>query len=347
MTEIKAENWLLFFSAEQARRPAVIRQILTKRLSNSALFWGMRYQILDYINVYPQLDTQYYDYQIDLLCQQKKLKRNKAGLVSLTQLGTANKEKLKGRRQLACPQLFSMYRVSDLVWMIRLLIQVASEARWGNNRYYVAVDNFECQMVVKRWLKKYGMHALQDSLLHDLTEFLDSEDQLDAWIFCAQFIGHNTIPLTIQQLSTLTGLTLTEVEVVSLDLTSRFALHIVESGSTLTSIIQHFRSQNSLYEKSNAALALVKKGNKIIDIAQQKRLKESTIREHILNAAIFNVDFPFSLFLNAEEENRLLQLLPDDIDKWKYKMVESEQEELSFFKYRLFAIKRSRETLEY
>lgn len=347
MAELEAEEWLFFFSAKQARRPAVIRQILTKRLSNSALFWGMCYQILDYINVFPQLDTVHFDRQIDILCKKKYLNRNNNGTVILTELGLTKKDVLKKRQTLTCPELFNVYRIPDLVWMIRLLVQVASEASWGNSRYYVAVDNFECQVVIKKWLKQYSMNFLQENLLKELANFLQQEKPLTAWIFCSQFAGHNTVPATTEQLAKQSGLSQLEIETIFLDLSSRFALHLIKVRSPLCSIIEHFKIKNSLFDKSRAALKQALNGVSIADMAQQTQLKESTICEHLLNAAIIERNFPYSLFLNSTEEKQLTDLLPSDIDQWQYKLVGPFQDQISFFKYRLFAIKRSHKTIEY
>lgn len=345
MVKLKAENWLVFFSIKQARRPAVVRQILTKRLSSSALFWGMRYQLLDYINVYPKLDIVKFDQQIDSLCKRGYLQRNDDGTVIMTKTGSSKQSSIKKQRALLRPDLFNVYRISDLMQMIQLLVQVASEASWNNSRYYVAVDNFECQMVIKKWLKRYGMATLQKSLPHELSSFLQHEEALEAWIFCARLTGHDLVPATTEQLAIRSELTEDEVEIILLDLSSRFSLHLVQERSSLSDIVAHFQVKNSLYDKSRAALALVLDGANIPAIARQKQLKESTICEHLLNAAIIEKKFPYSFFLTNKEEKLLSDLLPEDIDQWQYGMIGQLQTKISFFKYRLFAIKRSHEII--
>lgn len=346
MSKISEDNWLLFFSTQQARRPAVLRQLLSKRLSNSTLFWGMRYQWLDYINLCPGIDASFFDQQIKLLCQQKKLQQQGDGSVLLTAAGQDSQAKLQAEHSLAAPQFFADYRMYDLVKLLRLLVQVASEASWKNARYYVAVDDFECQAVLKNWVRTHGLKALKEQLVTELKHFLVQEDPQDAWIFCSQFAGHETVPATTKQVAQALHISQREVELTLLDLNSRFVMLLIQNNSPLAPMITHFQSKNALYQKCQRTLDLVLRGFSIAQIVQQSKLKESTISEHLLNAAIFSASFPFELFLSNSEKQCLEQLLPTDIDQWQYSMVGEYQTKITFFKYRLYAIWRSREQNE-
>ncbi len=346
MSTIDAKRWLLFFSSIQNRRPAVIRQILTKRLSNSSLFWGLRYQILNYINVCPHLKTAEYDRQIEFLCRQNMLSQDSNRMVKLTKAGQLQKNAVLSGKTLKNPELFYHYRIYDLIKMIRLFIQVASESSWGNKRYYVVINDLECQLAIKQWLRRFNLQTLQTAVATALTSFLSHEDQMEAWIFCSQLAGHDVIPATRQQLSDQSGFTQSEIDCVSLDLTSRFALYLLKIGSPLSPLIQQFRSRNTLYEKSLSALTMYKKGVDIQQMAIKKNLKESTVREHLLNAAVFKTDFPYSLFLSAKKKRELSNKLPANIDEWEYRMVAEDLPEISFFDYRMYAIKRSHNELD-
>lgn len=343
MDDFDANYWLVFFSDQQARRPAVIRQLLSKRLSNSTIFWGMRYQLLDYINVCPSLNQQVFDQQIERLCQQRNLLRMEDGTVLLTPTGQKIKQQLLTGKTLKTPQFFAQYRVFDLVKLLRLLIQVASEASFENSRYYVAVNDFECQLIVKKWVKAHGLKSLAKNLSTALSSFLSTEDPVDAWIFCAQFAGHKTIPATNQQLIDQSKLTLTEINIVILDLTSRFSTYLLQS-SPLGTLIQYFQAKNALYQKSRATLNLFLQGYSIDQITAQRQLKVSTVQEHLLNAAIFEENFPYGSFLSDQEKQYLAASLPKDIDQWKYSLLaDQEEQQLTFFKFRLYAILRSKE----
>lgn len=346
MSKVSEDNWLLFFSTQQARRPAVLRQLLSKRLSNSTLFWGMRYRWLAYINLCPSIDTQAFDQQIKLLCQQKMLLKQDDGTVLLTADGQACQAQLQAEHSLAAPQVFANYRVYDLVKLLRLLVQVASEASWKNARYYVAVDDFECQAVLKNWVRAHGLRALKEQLVTELKKFLALEDPQDAWIFCSQFAGHETVPATTKQVAQALNISQRAVELTLLDLNSRFVLELIQTNSPLAPMITHFQSKNALYQKSQKTLTLITRGFSIPQIVQRSQLKESTILEHLLNAAIFNADFPFTLFLSNTERQLLGKILPADIDQWQYSMVGEYQAKISFFKYRLYAIWRTREQSE-
>ncbi|GBG94856.1 hypothetical protein LFYK43_13150 [Ligilactobacillus salitolerans] len=335
--------WLLFFTAKQKRRPAVIRQLLTKRLSSSTLFWGLRYQLLEIIGFFPKLEASTFDQGIQKLVEQGFLSQDPDDTVKLTERGRSKKQELLTGPTLGAPRFFCEHRVTEINQMLKLIVQVASEASYGNSRYYVAVDNFECQQMIKQWLHQYDLQTLHKNILLELKSFLENESPQKAWIFCAQFSGHQVLPKTVAQMAQQTGLTTLEIKIILLDLTSRFASHLLQKNSLLAPMIKHFENQNVLFKKSRQALQLFLNGKSIQQIAQYNAVKESTVREYLLNAAILERDFPFASFFTDQEEELLTARLPADIDQWSYRELMSEQVQVSFFNYRLVAIKRSHE----
>ena len=62
-----------FFSIDQPRRQAVLRQILKNKVTSSSIYWGLRYNYLSYLNVFPELDEKNYDRAIAQLIKENYL----------------------------------------------------------------------------------------------------------------------------------------------------------------------------------------------------------------------------------------------------------------------------------
>ena len=100
-------------------------------------------------------------------------------------------------------------------------------------------------------------------------------------------------------------------------------------------------TNHGLSMSTNETFQLLGQGYSISDIANIRRLKENTIREHILELAFILYDFPFEAFV-PEELYQDLHTAFEKNEDYAYRDAKSDFEELEFIYYRLVELERMR-----
>ncbi|MFT8446785.1 MAG: helix-turn-helix domain-containing protein [Liquorilactobacillus nagelii] len=330
---------LYFFSTVQARRPVVIRQLLINKRTVSNLFWGLEYQLLDWLAVAPNLNKVYFEQQIDQLQHSESLKVVENGVI-LTPSGFQQWQKYQAIhywRQ--APLLVQQYQVRAWKKMLALLIQVFSEMTYHNPHYYVNITDPQLQYWLKRWLRHFSRQQLQQEFVRTLTTFLIQKPQLVADVFLNMFSGHQVAGQTLLQLQQQTGWTVGELNCLLSDFSLQLAEKLLTQGPAWQELIKLFRLPSRLTASSVRSYQLFLKRQTVAEIARQRKLKVSTIQEHLLEAAIFENDFPYQHILSTEIQRQLLVSFPQsDLVNWNYQVVN--QLGIPFFQFRLFQIQQ-------
>lgn len=336
------EYLLRFFSKTQPRKASVLRQILINKKTGSVLYWAFRYDYLDYLNLYPQLNIIEYNQSIDLLIKKGYLKKTSAGEI-LTNEG-ANQLKHFSKRHyfIERPDLFQRYDYELWNAIFLILVQVASEFSYHNHQYYVASENLQAQFLVKKWLGHFGFETLKGEIQNLLSAFLDNQVELKANVFAAKLIGHQQNGLTNQQIAIQLQLAETDVELIWRDLSLQFADFLINQNTPLKKLVEMTQLSgilsNSIYETKR----LFSLGLNVEQISFKRHLKVSTVEEHLIILAISDVHFPFNLFLSTDEIEFLNKVFKTtDIDKWSYRILANQGKEIPFIKFRLYAIMRT------
>lgn len=340
--------WLLFFDIKQARRPAVLRQLLANRQKSSALYFGLISGWLKYINLFNGLDEAKFDREIAALLQAGYLKEQRGGLV-LTSAGQEVIEKHKLTLGLQKPELFRVFSMQLVSELILLAIQVASEASYQNKRYYVVTSNLQSQYLFKSWLAQNSLTILKDKLPFKLAAFLANEDPLQSEIFTQKLVGHKLPGKTNEQLGQIYGKRPAEIELIWLDLLSRLAYFLLQGKDELAQLIM---TTKPVFEPVRASRFLTinafNAGQDIKTIAQNLRLKENTILDHLYEGYIWHGQ-PDLLQLLSQDEIAFLKATASKAgpqETWAYQELVAKRPQLAFYKFRIFEIARGRKLWE-
>ena len=207
-----------FFSIDQPRRQAVLRQILKNKVTSSSIYWGLRYNYLSYLNVFPELDEKNYDRAIAQLIEENYLSKKDNKLL-LTIKGQHALDEFKQQHYfIDKPQLFNKYDLKLWKEILRLMIQVLSELSFENRRYYVVSQNLKAQFYIKKWLYQEKKKVLIPQFKEYLLDFLESQPKDKSDIFMNSFVGHGLPGYTIEQLSEFTGLATADIQIVIADI---------------------------------------------------------------------------------------------------------------------------------
>ena len=300
-----SEKWLLYFSESQPRRPAVIRQLLSNHLTTSALFWGRAYGLLDIIAL--PLDVNNFEPTLDELCQKKLLLETSKG-ICLTVKGRSRVEELKNKHQfLREPAFFNGFDLKGWEKQFYLLVQVASELSYQNNKYFAITNDLKAQQLFKNWFRRYGKTTLLGEITTSLTDFLAHEPELNAQLFCEQLTGHGRL----------------------------------DQNFELAKLVMPYKRLTNLPASTEKTYSLFLAGKSIEEIADLRKIRKSTVQEHLLNVAILADDFPRERLLSPKIKKQIMDFFAScPVLDWKFQQLHESYPEISFFEYRLCQIER-------
>lgn len=338
-------DWHLlhFFDQRQPRKATVLRQILTNKRTGSVLFWGLRYHYLDYLNAVPRFDVKKFNDVIDELIAQKWLQSSAQGL-QLTSQGQEVIATHQTRYSFADhPELNQKFDYQLWQAILLLMVQVASEYRYHNSNYYVANQNLKAQFLIKSWLQVNTFEMLAAEISECLTQFLDQCDPAKADLFTAKLVGHTQNGLSDGQIASQLGISPLEVSWTWRDLALQLAAFIqARSNLKIGQLVQITALPGALTPTIQQTAMLFNDGKTVDQIIQMRRLRRSTIEEHLQVLAIFQLDFPYEKVLSESDLKILSRVYAEpDIDQWRYAELQQQGFEMPFLKFRLYAIMKT------
>lgn len=338
-------DWHLlhFFDQWQPRKATVLRQILTNKRTGSVLFWGLRYHYLDYLNAVPRFDVKKFNDVIDELIAQKWLQSSAQGL-QLTSQGQEVIATHQTRYSFADhPELNQKFDYQLWQAILLLMVQVASEYRYHNSNYYVANQNLKAQFVIKSWLQVNTFEMLAAEISECLTQFLDQCDPAKADLFTAKLVGHTQNGLSDGQIASQLGISPLEASWTWRDLALQLAAFIqARSNLKIGQLVQITALPGALTPTIHQTAMLFNDGKTVDQIIQIRRLRRSTIEEHLQVLAIFQPDFPYEKVLSEADLKILARVYAEpDIDQWRYVELQQQGFEMPFLKFRLYAIMKT------
>ncbi|MCC7665955.1 helix-turn-helix domain-containing protein [Liquorilactobacillus satsumensis] len=339
------EELLYFFSQTQTRRPAVVRQVLANKRTVSNLFWGMQYQILDWLNTQPQMESLLFDKAIKQLLRQAKLEQHPNGLLLTAKGLSARTQYAALHYRIKQPQLFQ--RLDEKMWedVLQLLVQVTSELAYANKHYYVAAASDGAQAYFKRWFRTSKQQLQAATLGKMLLAFLKDKPTREADLFMAFFNGHGVVAATSAQLADKSNYNISDIVNLWRDYAVSFAWFLLHQDTYFQALVAPLFKQSLLSNSTAATYAQFLKGALPAQIAKSRKLRLSTINEHLLEAAIFEKNFAFKRLLSATEIEFLAGIFTGPPSSWDYQVIEEHKKKIDFFKFRLFQIGRSKHDL--
>ncbi len=316
-----------------------ISNLAYNHLTTSALFWGRAYGLLDIIAL--PLDVNNFEPTLDELCQKKLLLETSKG-ICLTVKGRSRVEELKNKHQfLREPAFFNGFDLKGWEKQFYLLVQVASELSYQNNKYFAITNDLKAQQLFKNWFRRYGKTTLLGEITTSLTDFLAHEPELNAQLFCEQLTGHGRLGQTKAQLAKSYQLQIAEIEVGWRDLCARYAKYLLDQNFELAKLVMPYKRLTNLPASTEKTYSLFLAGKSIEEIADLRKIRKSTVQEHLLNVAILANDFPRERLLSPKIKKQIMDFFAScPVLDWKFQQLHESYPEISFFEYRLCQIER-------
>ncbi len=337
------EYLLNFFDEHQARRIKVVENTLTNRRTVSNLFWAQQYGLLRWTGAYRRLNREQFEKALQNFANHGFLQLAN-DQVKLTSKGVVEQEEL--REHCYQPSFYSWYwlaNVNKIEERLLLAVQVLSELT-HHQRRYVPVSSSAYQLQwIRNWLYRELRRTpqLNQELLKELMivgESLASQDHRAANLFSYMLVGFQSSGWTLNDASQSLHNELIETQFIKTDIMLAVGAFAANSRGVLHRLLADLLSDGPLSRSVERTMALFNRGLTFAEIAQHRRLKVNTVREHLLEAAIVEPDSYSWLDLIPKTVRHQLdaqygQLIASD---WQFNGDSGDSEQ--FFYFRLYQI---------
>ncbi|MGQ2282215.1 helix-turn-helix domain-containing protein [Apilactobacillus kunkeei] len=339
---------LLLLSSTQPRRIKLIQNLLNGKRTVSTLFWAMRYGILQYSAILKTYDLNSINGAIKNLISNGFVKQVDEYQYQLTTRGQNQKDSLKESFYILQNTSYQYdYNVNDFKSRILLAIQSVSEYSYQNKNYYPVKTDMKSAIIVKRWFVQ-NKSEIVNQLETYLTQYLSQVDEKKANIIAQQMIGHDVYGMTNGQLANIMGVSNVEAFFMEYDGWVDFINYIINDNDQLLLPLVHDVRTLKMNHHAIQTYKQFVNGNTLNQIANNLKVKLSTIREHLLEMAIWLPEnkFPYSKIVNIEDEKTLRQTFDNQsIDNWQFSKI-SERTDINFFEFRIYQILRSKQDVK-
>lgn len=334
------DRYLLTMFDRQPRRFRVIENIVRNKRTQANLFWALNYQILNWLGSDPALTRSHFDKWLT--------KQQVAGYLLVdekTAKLTARGQELKTAVQRHSYQPHN----SQWAWLINpsryaerflLAIQAVSELA-HQHRHYVPLNISVTEMaVVKDWLSQPQLIPVVHEELLQIGHRLATQDPRLAEFFAHRLLGFETTGWTVLQAQRELKLSAEEVHVLNRDVWLGIAGQLqANPQSNLGRLMNGLNARAPISNSAWRTLQEFQGGQSVEMIARNRHLKLSTVREHLLEAAII---IPTALqwprLLSVEQGLQLHQQYSGPAATWRFQAV-GDDPAADFFKFRLCQIK--------
>lgn len=295
------------------------------------------YQLQMFFGILPKLSKAVFDKAVEEVIASNYLTIDDEAILHLTEKGQVLVQTIP-------PFNFDgwHYRGREEIFFARLslVVQTVSHFRKGDKQFLPIQRDFEVQQFVKNLLhgKPIGnpsfAEQLKETLIHVFNESKMSECQKT--ILTYRFVGDGYTGWTWQQLSEKLNLQPIDVKLHYIE-----SLHIMlkvignsEGNLILKQIATGIRIEIVLTDSTRVTKKYFEKGYSLMDIAAMRKLKLSTIEDHLVEMALNDPTFPLSKFVSSEAKQGVLEK-SKEIGTKRLRPLKEAFPQLTYFQLRL------------
>ena len=337
-------DYILLLFGQTPRRAKGIFNVLRGRRTVSTLFAGLTYGCLDQLDSWHGVPLETFLITTRELIEAGLLTSPTPGYVQLTTSGIARQTQL--RKTLYQPTDLREFQLTDVrrfTTLNQLALQVTSYAVHQANRYYPVTTDPGLQAVVKAWFRRYRGPDLGATVRQALSDFLRTLPTPHAQVFVLGLTGYQFPGETAQQLAQAFGYQPVEIRVLRQDLACQWVTWVkANQVPPFWELLAPLVKTSPVSTSAQRTYADFLRVGDLTAIAQQRHLKLSTVREHLLEVAILSPDFPFEQLLAPAIQQRLRNIFATtpDLTNWQFSQVQAAGMALDFFEFRLYQIMR-------
>lgn len=229
----------------------------------------------------------------------------------------------------------------------QLFSQIFSEMSYKNTRYAPVIKHPSHQESVRIWLSKMEKNrdAVRKQWVEETFWCMRQLKGDGANTLTWQLTGHDRTGQTRRQVARKLNLSSCGFLFYFEDTLEQLIQIIAQDHPPLLYSVLQMIQKETYYGLTQSAFRTayeLKKGQTIQQIASKRRLKENTIREHILEMAFIQPNFSYQPFIQ-NGKHKTLHTLFDEYPEISYREAKERIADLEFLSYRLVQLERMRQ----
>ena len=342
MTNI--DKYILLLFSEQPIKLTTLKNILLGRRTSSNLFLALIHKNLRLLKIFmtlPYCDLNLFKQRVILLKNNDYLKKTSSGYYFLSKKGIYYKNIFS--KKIPLPLHYDGKWMTNFMFMkktIILCVQVISNFLNNNNNYIPQIQDLKVQLNFKNKLKKASLiNNWQYIFINELKYIFNKLPLKYSNLLANRFSGYNVNGIPIMQLSSLLSLSKEETYFMEIDAWSYF-FEIYKLYRSKFRIISLFLPQINYLSPNvqDTVNQILKLHLSLGEICYRKKIKESTVYDHILKAEIIQPFLFKNVYFNSVYNRQKLQNEWNNNKLLNYNNLLNNG--LSFFQIRFFHIKR-------
>lgn len=315
-----------------------IYNLLIGKRSAQTLQDARVYKLDSYFGIYKSLDRKQLERSFRML-EEKEWLMIKEDIYSLITL--------KGQQHLTNHKetfffngLMDHEKVAEFERRMFLLIQTFTNMLKGHRSFIPIVEDAKAQSWVKKVYQKYhhDLDRVVNSLFNEIYIVLKDRPDLEAEVFTYRLSGGGVIGLTREQLKDKHDVSLADVDLCINHMFYYLFFQANQSNKTypaLSECAKGLKESGLITTSAKQTYAYIEKGWSIDEIVKKRRLKKSTIQDHIVEAALVVPFFPVDSFLSEEDFCKIIHTAKE-LDTQRLKLIHERLEgQFTYFQLRL------------
>jgi uncharacterized protein YpbB len=227
---------------------------------------------------------------------------------------------------------------------LNLLIQILSHLVYHESHFLPVSQDTKIQSWMKHFLKRRqgSREELAKQLYTELCTCLDRCNPEEADLFMLQFSGFQRAGLTKRQIGEQYDMDEYHVHYIQTDVLHHCLNQIIENKGSfpvLGSLIPEWNSSISLTASTTKTAGLLKMGKTPDEVMEIRRLKRSTIEDHLVELALFVPDFSIDEYVPKSIQRQIISVI-QTLKTNKLKSIkEKVQGEITYFHIRIVMAK--------
>jgi len=290
------------------RTTSNIYHLLTGKRSIQTIQDAHVYQLKNFYGIHKRLSKQYFDNKINDLIEKNLLEYHAQPkyVCKLTQQGEKWLEMYKDDFLLHHFKGLKYLEMTDIFYYrLVLLIQTLTNSKMNYFSFIPVIDQTEIGNWVKQVYKKVKgkEHDVLAAIYEELFTLLTTVSELEANIFVDRLTGFMHYGLSTDQLAATYRVSVADVHLLLTGVVHKLLDEIMNNHTKFVSLTYIIRDLNHYAPLTNSAkqtYQLWKKGLSITEIVTIRQLKISTIYDHIVEIAIYELYFPLEKYVSQE-----------------------------------------------
>lgn len=205
-------------------------------------------------------------------------------------------------------------RTGTSLWeRLSLVIQVISHLQHRETKYIPVQRKPETLLWVKDFLKIHALsrHELAKKLFKELTDCLESKKTINPALFVIRLSGSGHIGLTETQAARKMNLDPVYYHYQFLNILHYLAAEMEDNIERypILSVFLDRQAAEPLTHSTKKTYSLLQQGLSLDDIIDIRRLKQSTIEDHLVELALHLPQFAINEYVNREKQQQIKQAI--------------------------------------